>query len=482
MRRCMFAALILAICFGSALADRKKTSNAPDTAPMPIDSDVLVQAVHKRSPPLTLPPPHYLGEHLPHYFPEEPGIPQRGELASQEWKPSPDSKAMTKVFAVADLVVPLPVVCTDGDLVKELPKTLENELIARIKSHVEPKSWTGSGGKGTISYFPTGMALVVSQESKVLEAIERFLDSERRIQDRQVILDVFFLTVSDEWFEKSGLQKALPIDVATGTTPTKVMNSQNLERLLKAAQEDRATNVMQSPRITCLSGQPGRMKMCEVEHFLTGLRVNSVDGNLVYEPKNEPHELGTSFSIKPTVAEDGKSVRLAVEGSVREVSTRPVPMTPFTTMVKSLPQKGSPEGKAVPFTHHIQEPKILNRKVTGTPTVPDGGTALFYGGKATIQDLVKESVPMLADVPGLAELFTEQKKVTRTNHLLVLVTTRIVSPEQPEPECLKLVGHDTSLSKLVGEYSMACQEGKKDEARRLAIECLAIDPTCFGKR
>ena len=198
MRRCMFAALVLAICFGSALADRQKTSNAPDTAPMPVDSDAIVQAAHKSAVPMTLPSPHYLEGHLPQYFPAEPDFPPRGEVASQEWKPSPDSKAMTKVYPVADLVVPLPAVGTDGSLVKELPKTLENELIARIKTRIEPKSWIGAGGKGTIAYFPTGMALVVNQEPSILSALERFFEAERLIQDRQVMFEVRFLTVSDE--------------------------------------------------------------------------------------------------------------------------------------------------------------------------------------------------------------------------------------------------------------------------------------------
>ena len=43
----MFAVLVLAVCFSSAQADRKKSSNAPDTAPMPVYTDELVQAAHK---------------------------------------------------------------------------------------------------------------------------------------------------------------------------------------------------------------------------------------------------------------------------------------------------------------------------------------------------------------------------------------------------------------------------------------------------
>jgi type II secretory pathway component GspD/PulD (secretin) len=86
-------------------------------------------------------------------------------------------------------------------------------------------------------------------------------------------------------------------------------------------------------------------------------------------------------------------------------------------------------------------------------------------------------MPALADVPGLADLFTQEKKQTVTNHLLVIATTQVINAECEE--CCKT---DPILTKLLDAYGKACKSGKVDEARRLAIECLAIDPTCFGKR
>ena len=71
---------------------------------------------------------------------------------------------------------------------------------------------------------------------------------------------------------------------------------------------------------------------------------------------------------------------------------------------------------------------------------------------------------------------------SESNHLLVLVTSRIVSPEIVQAKCTECTKADPRLAKLLGEYTQACKQGKVEDARRLAIECLAIDPTCFAKK
>jgi hypothetical protein len=40
---------------------------------------------------------------------------------------------------------------------------------------------------------------------------------------------------------------------------------------------------------------------------------------------------------------------------------------------------------------------------------------------------------------------------------------------------------DPKLDRLLTKYRWACEDGEAAEARKLAQQCLAIDPTCFGK-
>jgi len=91
------------------------------------------------------------------------------------------TKRSSVTYAVADLVVPVGSDLSDlleartevnkedgaARRKKEPQRTREEELIRLICKHVAPKSWEGQGGLGEISYFPLGMALVVTQTPEV---------------------------------------------------------------------------------------------------------------------------------------------------------------------------------------------------------------------------------------------------------------------------------------------------------------------------
>ena len=391
-------------------------------------------------------------------------------------------RTILKSYAVADLVTPPPhETCCPA--AADNPKTRGAELIKKITSNVEPKSWASACGQGSIEYFPMGMALVVNHTPDVQTAVARYLDSLRKLQDQQVTTQLYLVTVSDAWFEKYGLAKEFwPCagECAQPAARAKIITAEAVARMIQALQDDPRTNFTQAPKITTLTGQPARLKVGDTERFVTSFSVKSVNGNLIYVPKTEEHEMGVHFSVEPTVQTDG-NVRIAVSGLVREHAVLPVPMTPLTTVVQPVPEKGK-RGEPVPFTQFLQEPKIITRTVTDTVVIPDGGSALFYGGSGTVEETIKERLPTLSDVPVLASVFARDKKVTNTNHLLVVLTAHVVRPDSDVKQCAECCPADGKLSKLLSDYKQACGLGKVEEARRLAIECLAIDPTCFGKK
>src|SRR4051794_6746806 len=71
--------------------------------------------------------------------------------------PAPAPQLVQRTYPVADLVVPI-----NRDLCSDQPfddRTQEDQLIELIRTPVAPASW-GCGGRGTIQYYPLGMALV----------------------------------------------------------------------------------------------------------------------------------------------------------------------------------------------------------------------------------------------------------------------------------------------------------------------------------
>ena len=497
---------------------------------------------------VTLPSGHYLENHPPQYFPEEPRFAATRDLSYQELAARLVSRSIVRSYAVADLVGSPAPVRSCCALAKDKPNIGGADLIKKITAAVEPKSWSSAGGAGTIEYYPLGMALVVDQSPEVHEKVEQFLQHLRKFQDHQIAVELCIVTVTDAWMDKcargllcdtagqdppsapctdlvrevmrrareaydaqnyalakelaekaaamrpsaihddrsdgtlseAATKKACPCEgECSRSTRTRILTPETIETHLRSAKADLGTSIMAAPRVTSLNGQSAVVRIGQIERFITGVNVKSVNGNLIYVPKTDEHEMGVALTLDSMVTEDGK-VHLSVSGTVREHAVLPVPMTPLTTVVQPVKEKGK-NGEPVPFTQYIQEPKIMTRMITDSVAIPDGGSAVFYGGKATIEATVKERLPTLSDVPVLADLFAKDKKTTTTNHLLVVATAHVIRPDSDVEPCAACCP-EGKLAKLMADYKRACREGKTDDARRLAIECLAIDATCFGAK
>ncbi len=110
-----------------------------------------------------------------------------------------------------------------------------DSLIQLITQTIQPTSWQEVGGPGSIEEFRTNLSLVVSQTQEVHEQIADLLEQLRKLQDLQVTIEVRFITLSDSFFERigvdfdfniddnsgrfPGLQNLLPGQILTGTPP-----------------------------------------------------------------------------------------------------------------------------------------------------------------------------------------------------------------------------------------------------------------------
>jgi general secretion pathway protein D len=87
-----------------------------------------------------------------------------------------------------------------------------DSLIELIEQTIAPQSWDTVGGVGSVSGFETNLSLVVSQTQEVHEQIADLLDQLRRLQDLQVTIECRFITLSDTFFERIGVDFDLSID------------------------------------------------------------------------------------------------------------------------------------------------------------------------------------------------------------------------------------------------------------------------------
>jgi general secretion pathway protein D len=92
-----------------------------------------------------------------------------------------------------------------------------DSLIDLIVSTVEHDSWMENGtGEGEIQPFPTNLSLVISQTQRVHEQIADLLEQLRRLQDLQVTVEVRFIRLTDNFFERIGVDFDFNIEDGTG--------------------------------------------------------------------------------------------------------------------------------------------------------------------------------------------------------------------------------------------------------------------------
>ncbi len=85
-------------------------------------------------------------------------------------------------------------------------------LIELITTTVAPETWEDVGGAGSIAPFPTNLSLVISQTQEVHDQIVDLLEQLRRLQDLQVTIEVRFITLNDNFFERIGIDFDFDID------------------------------------------------------------------------------------------------------------------------------------------------------------------------------------------------------------------------------------------------------------------------------
>lgn len=87
-----------------------------------------------------------------------------------------------------------------------------DSLIDLIQQTIAPTSWDELGGPGSIQPFPTNLSLVISNTQEVHDEIIELLEQLRRIHDLQVTVEVRFITLNDNFFERVGVDFDFDID------------------------------------------------------------------------------------------------------------------------------------------------------------------------------------------------------------------------------------------------------------------------------
>jgi Flp pilus assembly secretin CpaC len=322
-----------------------------------------------------------------------------------------------KVYPIADLIVPI-AMDVEPNSGLESTRTLERELMSLIACCVAPESWHDNGGLGTMQYFPIGMSLVVRQSDSVHARLQSLLADLRRPQEVEVSVELRLVSVSPR------TARAMA-ELAGGTEEVCLLSDAQVFELMKGAQGDRKTQIMQAPKITVGNGQRASLKMSTSEHFLTGATVSEIDGESVLLPKNEPIETGIKYTVRPVVAEDRHSIDLSVCISLSQVDG-PVTLIPW----QAMPDDGDGRSRKTGLQVFLQQPKIVSTNIDRVLKIPPGQSALIDAGVRLVETRHESAAPVVSRIPYVNRLFRNIGYGREAQHLFVMVTPRLIEQHE----------------------------------------------------
>jgi hypothetical protein len=364
-------------------------------------------------------------------------------------------------------------------------------LCRLVRNTVHPYSWAETGGAGRIEFHPQAHALVVSQSPAVMADVAAFLDAVRKFQDRstgcQVALE--FRVVELPTCERIGVdfngdEKAVAAAAASAELVRRMKEKPGVAfltqvqaaALLDSAGEGSDGRVVTAPKFTCFDGQRCFVHIGETQVFQTGLELTAGPGGVVRTPKFEAVDLGMRLAARPTVSTDRRFVRVEMKYETAELDPT-VPVHPVVA------------GDGRPPEDFLCQPSIRAGAVCETVAVPVGRTAVIPGPTTVREARYEYGPPVLSQIPYMSRLFRNIGSAKVEVRQLLLVTPRLVQVSEPAPvtqvavktECAECcqAAHPKAAG-LVAAYRKACAEGRTEAATALAVQALAIDPTCFA--
>lgn len=368
-----------------------------------------------------------------------------------------------------------------------------DSLMMLIQSTVEPDAWDSVGGNSTMQPYAGNLSLVISTTSEIHDQIADLLESLRRLQNLQVTIEVRFISLADNFLEQIGVDfdfdlddnvndipeddsgNSVTIGIGQNNLPTAdfdisfnqdfigaavpafggnatpatfgfaILSDIEAFFFLQAAQADNRTNVLQAPKVTLFDGQIASINDTSARPFVISVTPVVGDFAVAQQPVIIVLNEGTQMNVQAVVSDDRRFVRMTLVpffsridevntftfegGSTRSSSTTDQEDNDGDGEIDE--EDEASETERVGGTT-VQLPTFASTSVSTTVSVPDGGTILLGGIKRLRESRSEQGVPMLSKLPFINRLFRNVGIGRDTNSLMLMVTPRIIIPEEEE--------------------------------------------------
>jgi len=298
------------------------------------------------------------------------------------------------------------------------------ESFIKVKTSDDVDFWKGlveslkaiSSEKGQIVVNKVSGSIIATDFPQKLASIAQFLEDTESTAQRQVMIEakIIEVTLSDDYQLGLNWSSIARIGSAQGTF-TQILSPANgifrigisdsnfpdFSLLLDAMSKQGKIDILSSPKISALNGQPAIIKVAREDVYWERATVSAGDGQIIGTSTPRWITVGILLKVTPQIDSNG-SIIMDIHPSIRE----------------KVGEVTSPTGDVAP---------ILDVRETNTVIrVKDGNTIVIAGllQKKEIRDV--SSVPFVGKIPFLGALFRKTVEQKKKTELVIMLTPKIV--------------------------------------------------------
>lgn len=196
-----------------------------------------------------------------------------------------------------------------------------------------------------------------------------------------------------------------------------------LQMILKAVRKQSRKNVLTAPKLTVFNTQRANVTIVTQYAYVQDYSVEIATNSTIADPIVGTVQDGVVLDVRPIISADRKYITMELQPTVAALKGGTV--NTFSTSLAS----SSGSNTQV----EIGLPEINMTRLKTTVTIPDGGTLLLGGMMKGQETDSMSGVPVLSDLPIFNFLTSRRGKFSRRESLLILVSAKITSMEEKEP-------------------------------------------------
>ncbi len=196
------------------------------------------------------------------------------------------------------------------------------------------------------------------------------------------------------------------------------LDDTQVETVLRAVEKSRRSEVMTEPKLMVFNTQRATLTVANQVSYVGDFDVEIAQAAAIADPIVRVARDGVFLDVRPVVSADRRFTYIDVRPTVATLK-RPIP-----TFQTSL-------GTGSPVT--MQLPELELQKIRTRVMIPDGGTLLLGGMKIANQQDLESGVPILNRIPIVSFFFSRKGQYESYQKLIILLTARIILPEEFEP-------------------------------------------------